>query len=180
MNAALATDPQMRFLRKLIAERDFLSLAEPDRALVRHIEAGRTPSKRDAHRLIDTLKNTALGRSVSDDGAHYRRAAQPSDDLTRDDAGVYRKSDGTMLRVYYGQQSGKMLVKQLNQHADGSWSYDYLGLAARFLGDAKRVTLEEAKEFGRMTETCCMCGLDLDVPESVEAGIGPKCARKFR
>ncbi len=39
--------------------------------------------------------------------------------------------------------------------------------------------LEAAKEYGRITGTCGVCGKKLENPESVAAGIGPICAGKF-
>lgn len=171
-----ATDSQMWLVRKLIAERDILSLLEADRSLVRRVEAGHAISKRDASHLIDELKATALGQSVSDNGFSRRRSAS-GDDWTRDDAGVYLH-DGTVYRVYYGQNSERMLVKKMVGER-GNHSWEYLGLAARFVNRDWRVSLEEAKAWGRLTETCIRCGADLDVPESVERGIGPKCAKAF-
>jgi len=171
----LATDSQLGFIRRLLKERDFLSLGMPERSLAKHVEAGRTISRRDASHLIDALKGTALSNEVSDDGAHYRRS--PQDDFARDDAGIYMV-DGTVVRVYYGQNSGRMLAKKMVGER-GNHSWEYLGLASRFVRREQKVSLEEAKAWGRLTETCIRCGADLDVPESVERGIGPKCARAF-
>ena len=36
---------------------------------------------------------------------------------------------------------------------------------------------EVASEYGRLTGSCCFCGLDLDDPRSRELGYGPRCAR---
>lgn len=98
-------------------------------------------------------------------------------------AGMYRTPGGEILRVYLGQQSGKMLVKMLVPEGDG-WTYDYVGAAngkaSRYMRDAEPLPLEEAKKFGRMTGTCCVCARRLDVPESVEAGIGPVCAANMQ
>lgn len=94
--------------------------------------------------------------------------------------GMYRGTDGTIYRVYLGQQSGRNLVKKVVGSKAEGYSYEYVGSAQYKLpADVAPMTLEEAKEWGRMTGTCCVCARDLDVPESVEAGIGPKCARRF-
>lgn len=92
-------------------------------------------------------------------------------------AGMYRDGEGTILRCYLGQQSGRMLVKALREQ-DGEYRYEYLGAATRFLRGAERLPLAEAKEFGRMSGTCCVCARRLDNPESVDAGIGPVCASR--
>lgn len=98
---------------------------------------------------------------------------------------------GGVLRVYLGQQSGRNLVKRLvdtgQPHPDDPdihlRDWEYVGgatghKAQAWLRNARRMTLAEAKEYGRMTGSCCRCGRRLDVPESVEAGIGPVCAGK--
>lgn len=91
-------------------------------------------------------------------------------------AGMYRLADGTIVRVYFGQQSGQMLAKKLvNDHGD-HWDWEYMGKATRFVPEATpRLTLEEAAKFGQMTGTCAVCARQLDVPESVDRGIGPVC-----
>lgn len=95
------------------------------------------------------------------------------------EAGMYRDDEGDIIRVYFGQQSGRMLAKRLVSHGDHH-EYEYMGAASRFVGpNTTRLSLEEAKEFGRMTGHCCVCARRLDDPESVEAGIGPVCARRF-
>jgi hypothetical protein len=92
---------------------------------------------------------------------------------------MYRLEDGTIVRVYLGQRSGKMLAKKLVTDGDHH-EYEYMGKATRFVkADTAKLSLEEAKEFGRMTGTCCVCARRLDNPESVEAGIGPVCAKGF-
>lgn len=96
------------------------------------------------------------------------------------DPGMYRGEDGTIYRVYLGQKSGYMLVKQLVGNDTTGYEYSYLGRAAyRLPADAKPLPLEEAKAFGRMTGTCCVCARRLDNPESVDAGIGPVCAGRM-
>ena len=38
--------------------------------------------------------------------------------------------------------------------------------------------VDEMVEIGRKTGLCCICGRSLDDEKSVEAGIGPVCAKK--
>jgi hypothetical protein len=102
------------------------------------------------------------------------------------DAGMYKVGD-RILRVYLGQQSGRMLVKELIRDdvdllvgGESTYSYEYLGAAAYKLpADAERLSLEEAKRFGKMSGHCCVCGRRLDDPESVDAGIGPVCSGRI-
>lgn len=39
--------------------------------------------------------------------------------------------------------------------------------------------LAAAKKYGKLSGRCCSCGRDLTDPESIEAGIGPRCAERF-
>jgi hypothetical protein len=43
----------------------------------------------------------------------------------------------------------------------------------------RKMTLQEAKEFGALYGFCCNCGRILTDEKSIEAGIGPVCAQKF-
>jgi hypothetical protein len=46
------------------------------------------------------------------------------------------------------------------------------------LTSADRMTLEDAKEFGALYGTCCVCGRLLTNEVSIEAGIGPVCGKR--
>ena len=50
----------------------------------------------------------------------------------------------------------------------------------RLLGDGaiRLLTFDEMVEIGRKTGLCCICGRALDDEKSIEAGIGPVCAKK--
>ena len=60
----------------------------------------------------------------------------------------------------------------------GGWEYE-AGAIYR-LKDSERMTLEQAKAFGTSTGLCCVCGIFLTDPKSVEQGIGPVCIKNFR
>jgi hypothetical protein len=146
-------------------------------------------TKREASRLIDVLKDAPWK-------PREEILAQPANLY----AGLYVNPDGRVIRVYLGQQSGQLLCKLVErkqrpfplireirggESTDGEpitvtyteqLEYTYLGLARRFVKpDARRMTAEEAGELGKATGTCGDCGKDLDVPESVDRGIGPVC-----
>lgn len=55
------------------------------------------------------------------------------------------------------------------------WVFDYAPGAIHKLQAEHRMTLEEAKEFGALYGTCCVCGRTLTNETSIEAGIGPVC-----
>lgn len=58
-------------------------------------------------------------------------------------------------------------------------TFTYLGLAERCLpAAARRLSLEEAKQFGKIYGFCVKCGATLTDEKSIAAGIGPVCASK--
>jgi hypothetical protein len=104
-----------------------------------------------------------------------RSVAPATQGFGRDDAGIYVLADGTLVRVYFGQNSGQMLCKKVV----GS-GLEYLGKADRFVvGAFRKATREEVGAWGKTTGSCLHCGRALDDPTSVDRGIGPICWEKF-
>lgn len=163
-----ATDPQMDYIESLMSQ---VHMSDEARAKAESdLAAGITSF--NASRWIDRLETLRKEQGQSGVRSRSPRSSEP-------EAGMYKSEDGTILRVYLGQKSGRMLLKRLvePEYEGDSWSYEYVGAAARRLpADAKPLPLEEAKRFGKMTGTCCVCARRLDNPESVDAGIGPVCA----
>lgn len=58
-------------------------------------------------------------------------------------------------------------------------SFEYAQGMIRKLREQDRMSLEDAKAYGRATGTCCCCGKTLTNPDSIAAGIGPICAQGF-
>jgi hypothetical protein len=85
--------------------------------------------------------------------------------------GMYRL-DGHIYRVQFSE-AGHLYARRLNLV---SHKFEMARGVVAKLDQSHRLTLAEAKEFGRLTGVCVRCGRDLFVPESVAAGIGPKCA----
>lgn len=60
-----------------------------------------------------------------------------------------------------------------------SWDYE-AGLINKIGSESwDRMTLEQAQEFGALYGVCMVCGRTLTDPKSIEAGIGPICAKRF-
>jgi hypothetical protein len=74
--------------------------------------------------------------------------------------------------------SGHLYAKELITDQDGS-SFAYAPGIIRTLTLGDKMTIEEAKEFGALYGTCCVCARTLTNETSIEAGIGPVCAGKF-
>jgi len=150
-----ATDKQVALITRLATEKDVSGIAD-----------FRTTglSKKDASRLIDALFAAP-------------KAARPAAAVL--EVGMYRKADGTMYRAYPAQESrSRILAKRLVADGD-EWTFEYAGLASRFVTPAERMTLDEAKAWGAQFGTCCVCARLLTDPTSVAAGIGPICATRI-
>lgn len=88
-------------------------------------------------------------------------------------AGMY-KVGNRIFKVQKARQGSHHYAKELK---DGS--FEYAPGAMRVIKAEHRMTLDEAKAYGKETGQCCQCGRELTVKESIEAGIGPICASKF-
>lgn len=76
--------------------------------------------------------------------------------------------------------SGHLYAKRLvgPDEFGGKAEFEYAPGALKNLSTATKMTLEEAKEFGALYGTCCVCGRTLTNEKSIYAGIGPVCAGK--
>lgn len=105
--------------------------------------------------------------------------------------GMYRK-DGEIYKVQRavhgsGNLYAKILVVDTEavRDADGSIveaaevHFEYAPGAINKLSVSDKLSLDEAKAFGALYGTCCVCGRTLTNETSIEAGIGPICAKKF-
>lgn len=152
-----ATDKQIEFLIKLLAEK----IEDPAKAL-------------DAIKWVNEhkLSKATASAKISEYMAMptVRKAFSSTSEL---DEGMYRMND-EIFKVYR-TQAGHLATKQLTE--DG---FEYMGRKPlHSLTAEHRMTLDEAKEYGKVTGTCCNCGRTLTNEESIEAGIGPICAGKF-
>lgn len=122
--------------------------------------------------------------------------------------GMHRTADGTIYKVQRAVHgSGQPYAKKLTRHAeceghettsgavgsldycDGTcvpadsdevtWSFVYAPGAINELSEGTRLSIEEAKEWGVLYGTCCVCAATLTDEKSIERGIGPICGKKF-
>lgn len=170
----LATESQVRYLNNLaqwIAEArgvEFRDISEESAKLTKH----------QASATIDALKvsleearqeRAARERQIRDE---TRKAERPSASAISD--GMYLM-DGRVFKVQIAKQgSGNLYAKEL---INGSFVYSPGTI--RQLRPEHRMSLEQAKEYGKLYGVCCNCGRDLTDEGSIEAGIGPICAKKF-
>lgn len=151
------TEKQVAFYSRLHSEKDTTDAAS--------VAEFKSMSKSQASKEIDRLLS-APRKSVT---------VQQVQEIK---SGIYRVND-RIFKVYRGQ-SGRMLAKVLTVHGEGDASFEYQGIATRFVpAGTSPMTLAEAKEFGAIYGVCCNCGRTLTDENSIEAGIGPVCAAKF-
>lgn len=147
-----ASDAQLGLLRKLFVEKfDAEKAAECAAWLDTHKLSKATAS----HKITTLLAMPTVNRPAELD------------------EGMYKVGDD-IFKVYF-TQAGHIATKQLTE--DG---FEYTGRKplARIKPE-HRMTLDQAKEYGKVTGTCCNCGRLLTNEDSIEAGIGPICAGKF-
>lgn len=189
-----ASQKQFDFLKRLVAERQMDAYTEMAVANGREVAMRGEMTSTGASALIDRL--LSMPKKEQDETP----ASRPEPE-----AGIYLYG-GRMYRVYLGQQSGKMLVKQVDAQFSGTAcycsdlqgvncgvcrgdverrkvtdvTYTYLGSATGNLPPAaRRLSLEEVGSIGIAWNHCVICGRRLDDPESVDRGIGPVCAKKY-
>lgn len=165
-----ATDRQWSFIESLAVEVYGADNAPEDILAMRESN----PSVSDASRIIDDLKGKRS--AARQRAAQPERPARPSTPTRRGgptEEGIYKRGD-SLFQVFASRNGGHLLAKEL---VDGSW--EYRGAAGRFVQDGERLSLDEAKQYGRTTGRCIICQRLLTNPESVEAGIGPVCGGRI-
>ena len=95
------------------------------------------------------------------------------------EAGMYRQ-DGVVYRVKVAKGSGNLYALRYCPEVIGKASerFVYAPGMVRRLTASDRLSLDEAKALGHQFGQCCVCGAELSDPKSVEAGIGPVCAKR--
>lgn len=147
-----------------------------------YVPVGVDPAKLAPWRILPS-NNPALPSThptrLTQEGAEARRTQTATKGITED--GMYRLG-GTIYKVQWNQTKTALYAKELKVSGEGHdaevW-FDYAPGAIRKLSPSNKMSLEEAKEFGALYGTCCVCGRTLTNEDSIEAGIGPICASKF-
>lgn len=154
---APATEAQINFLIKLLAEK----IEDPAKSL----DAIKWVNEHKLSKATASAKITEYMAMPT-----VRKAFSSTPEL---DEGMYKVGDD-IFKVYH-TQAGHIATKQLTE--DG---FEYTGRKPlAMIKPEHRMTLDQAKEYGKVTGTCCNCGRLLTNEDSIEAGIGPVCASKF-
>lgn len=84
--------------------------------------------------------------------------------------------------VYYRvvtSRNGNLYAMRFEDGEDGVWEYAPGAMSVLENGNVSKLTVERAREYGRLYGRCMLCGRTLTDPSSIEAGIGPVCASKL-
>jgi predicted membrane-bound dolichyl-phosphate-mannose-protein mannosyltransferase len=141
------------------------------------------PQVNELHRLFDVkfdadkaaelhewLNTHRLSKATASDriGKLYQMP-----DVNELEEGMYRVGDD-IFKVYRTRERDILVTKQLVEGV-----FEYTGKKPlSFITAEHRMTLDEAKEYGKVTGTCCVCGRKLTNEASIADGIGPVCAGK--
>jgi hypothetical protein len=158
-----ASFAQLTFIAALWADREFESPLAAQVAALETYEEGFDVGA--ASTFIDMLKK--LPRR----GARETRAAQARANVELE-VGRFYKFAGEIYRIQRGRG---LYAKRLLE--DGRTEYAP-GIVTQ-IDPSMKLSLEEARAWGRETRVCCECGAQLTDPNSVAAGIGPICAGRY-
>lgn len=154
-SAEPATARQLSLITTLREERE---MTEVQRAV--HVS---TLSKVGASRYIDEL----IGQP------YVPKESRRSVEIGEITEGMYKVGDAIYKVQRAVNGSGHLYAKRLH---GGTFVYE-VGAMARLRPEFK-MTLEDAKKWGALYGTCCVCGRVLTDERSIAAGIGPVCAGK--
>lgn len=163
ITATRATEKQVDFINSLLTRHELTDTNRQsvEAALLRGI------SKTEASQMIDWIKSLPHKATPS---------APKTEDVNLE--GMHR-FNGRIFKVQVAVHgSGRLYAKELKQYGE-DWSFEFAPGMIHKLSSATKMTLEQAKEFGALYGTCCVCGRTLTNETSIEEGIGPVCAGRF-
>lgn len=155
MSNLTATEKQISFLLKLVAER------APGSDLAKAEDWARNATRKAVGEQIDRLLQVQVIKPEPKAPAVV-------------EAGFYLL-DGAVVKVKQSR-AGRFYAETLITHTR---RFEYSPGTVHKLTPEDKLTREMAARFGHQTGICACCGRDLSDPKSVELGIGPVCARKY-
>jgi Family of unknown function (DUF6011) len=145
-----------------------------------------TPEYADyATDLRTELDKFAKGEPPYDPFAELAPASTPATEL---EDGIYfvPGDPGTVYKVVHAANgSGRPYAKRLDviepqaDYAAPLASWSYAPGAIKQLRPEHKMTLDQARMYGKLYGVCCRCGATLTDETSIAAGIGPVCANRF-
>lgn len=123
--------------------------------------------------LINVLIDLRKGLQAAGAAKAAKSAEQVTEGMWIVESGDRPTRVFKVQRAVHG--SGHLYAKELT---DGKFTYAHgaLPLIGRY---GRPMTIDEAREYGRLYGVCAVCGATLTDEKSIEAGIGPVCATRF-
>lgn len=149
-----ATENQITLLIKLLAEK----IEDPAEALnaIKWV---------NEHKLSKATASAKISKYMA--MPSVRKAFSSTPELAE---GMYRVGE-TIYKVYRTRETNRLVTKTLTEEG-----FEYSGMKPlATIKPEHRMTLDEAKEYGKVTGTCCVCAAKLTNEKSIAAGIGPVC-----
>jgi hypothetical protein len=168
-----ATEKQVAFVRRLLDEKD---IASTNITVTETFLDAVFSTKKATSNFIDLLM-----------GCPRKPKAQQAPDAEPVTEGMYRK-DGQIYKVQRAVHgSGNLYAKRLvaldepvvMKTKTKTHEFEYAPGMVRRLTAEDKMSLEEAKEWGALYGSCCVCGATLTDERSIANGIGPVCGSKF-
>lgn len=163
------SQPQIDLVNKLKVERD---MSDPTAARALHLLQEAWREDRATKIVASGIIGDLLKAPVNGAGRKHLKELDP---------GIYKTPDDHLIRVYLGQNSGRMLAKMVVVGGDSFW-FQYMGVAKKCVPEgSRRLTVEEVGSATLALDStiCLVCGRRLDDPESVQRGIGPICRQNY-
>jgi hypothetical protein len=180
--ANAASPRQIEFMLGMLAE-IYGSREQAESLLAANVARGILCDRARVSRSIDQL--------IARRDAHRLANRRSNADAKVTTPGIYRRADGSIVRVLVGERSGLPWARLLVVHsparfdaegtvierADIEWTM-VPGLI-HTLTDDMRLTLEECEALSLSFARCIRCKRNLTVKDSVKRGMGPVCRRKI-
>lgn len=183
----MASEKQVAFIERLVEQRDVSTLDPAMRDRLDDLAAVTVPA---ASNLIALLKGCPQKSELSGPGMY--RLGDDVFKVQRSGSGrLYAKRlvlgvcqghfDEDGMEFWCGlphvKKSGEEVTLDVGCNEEQRFEYEP-GAIYR-LTEKDRMTVDEARDWGRVTGVCCWCGITLTDPKSVAAGIGPVCAGRI-
>ena len=175
-SAQPATQKQIDFALRLDSERDVpvAGANEHEAKCIANLEdmqGGKFVSKKEASAVIEYL--LALPKATPAQHPDSQAQGQATEGMHKVGDDIYK-----VQRAVHG--SGHLYAKRLvpGEGYGAKATFEYAPGILKTLSAATQMTLEEAKAFGALYGTCCVCGRTLTNEESIANGIGPVCGAK--
>lgn len=169
-SATKLTDSDMTDGLRLFAN-EWISNYEGDFSFLLDMSTRRSLSVGQQRGILNCIRSEVLRAKNTGGAPEAKRIVED---------GMYQTPDGTILKVQIAHHgSGNLYAKQLFINPETKKAtFRYAAGALRELTPEMRMTLEQAKAFGRLYGVCCKCGAILTDEQSIADGIGPICGSK--